>query len=268
MLSPAVRHADPPPVGHPCFGCEVRTASICGVLGCGDLAEFKRLGWTMRVKAGQAVFHQGDPATRVFTLTSGAMKLYRLLPDGRRQVVGFLLPGDFLGITVDDEYAFTVEALEDSRLCWFPRSRFADFTEMHPDLELAAHELAAAQQQMVLLGRKTAEERVASFFLALLDRGEQRGPGARRLVDLPMSRCDIADYLGLTKETVSRVLGLLKSKRLVRQVGVVFQTQSLDKALTVQENLRAQGHLHGLSGATLRDRIGKKAKIKEKRSVR
>ena len=222
MLSAATRHAEPLPPGHPCIGCDVRTVGLCGVLAAAELMAFKRLGWTMRVAAGQAVFHQGDEATRVFTLTSGAMKLYRLLPDGRRQVVGFMLPGDFLGIAVDDEYAFTVEALKDSQLCWFPRSRFGEFVETHGDMErelyrLAAHELAAAQEQMVLLGRKTAEERVASFFLALLARAGRGAPAAaRHLVELPMSRCDIADYLGLTKETVSRILGLLKSKRLVR----------------------------------------------------
>ena len=76
----------------------------------------RRLGWTIRLQAGQPLLHEGDPATRVFTLTRGALKLYKLLPDGRRQVTGFMFPGDFLGIAVDDEHAFTVEAVADSQL--------------------------------------------------------------------------------------------------------------------------------------------------------
>lgn len=221
MLSPAVRYDEQLPAGHPCLECEVRTKAVCGVLDCRELANMRQIGWTTKLRPGQPLFHEGDPATRVFTLTNGALKLYKLLPDGRRQVTGFLFPGDFLGITVDDEYAFTVEALTHSQLCLFPRNRFGEFTEDHPDMErelyrLAAHELAAAQQQMVLLGRKTAEERVASFFLTLLERTEKVSGEPERMIDLPMGRSDIADYLGLTKETVSRVLALLKHKRAIR----------------------------------------------------
>jgi CRP/FNR family transcriptional regulator len=221
MLAAADRHSEALPQGHPCFGCEARSVAMCGVLGCDELAAMRRLGWTLHLRPGQPLFHEGDAATRVFTVTRGALKLYKLLPDGRRQVMGFMFPGDFLGITVDDEHAFTVEAVADSQLCWFPRSRFGEFVEGHPHLErelyrLAAHELAAAQAQMVLLGRKTAAERLASFFLDLLDRAEKAAGHPVRMIELPMSRIDIADYLGLTKETVSRVLGLLKFDRVVR----------------------------------------------------
>ena len=221
MLAAAIRHDEPLPVGHPCFGCEVRTAAVCGVLGCSDLSQLRYLGWTLQLRPGQPLFHEGDPSTRVFTLTRGAVKLYKLLPDGRRHITGFMFPGDFLGISVDEEHAFTAEALEDSQLCWFPRSRFDEFADTHADLErelyrLAAHELAAAQAQMLLLGRKTAEERLASFFTALIERAERRGGGRVIAVSLPMSRSDIADYLGLTKETVSRILAVLKRKRVIR----------------------------------------------------
>jgi CRP/FNR family transcriptional regulator len=181
----------------------------------------RRLGWNLRLKPGQPLFHQGDPASRVFTVTQGVLKLYKLLPDGRRQVMGFVFPGDFLGISVEDEHGFAAEALGVAELCAFPRSRFEEFLSGHPAMErklfrLAAHALAAAQAQILLLGRKTAEERVATFFLMLLERAEGTGGTARSIVDLPMRRCDIADYLGLTKETVSRVLALLKRRRLVR----------------------------------------------------
>ena len=233
MLAPAILPDQALPADHPCFGCEVRTCTICRVLGCTDLAEFRSLGWTLHLRAGQPLFHEGDPANRVFTLTRGSLKLYKLLPDGRRHVTGFMFAGDFLGISVDDEHAFTVEALEESQLCWYPRHRFDHFAGAHPEMErelyrLAAHELAAAQAQMVLLGRKTAEERLASFFIAGLERAEKAGSKAPTEIELSMARSDIADYLGLTKETVSRVLAVLKSKRVIR-LAALDRVEVLDR---------------------------------------
>lgn len=233
MLAPAVRNDRPLPSDHPCAGCEARSAAVCGVLECDKLSAFRRLGTQFRLSAGQPLFHEGDAATRVFTLTRGSLKLYKLLPDGRRQVTGFMRPGDFLGISVDDEHAFSAEALEPSQLCAFPRNRFDDFTEDNGEMErelyrLAVHELAAAQQQMVLLGRKTAAERLASFFLALADREERASSDKARFVSLPMSRSDIADYLGLTKETISRVLSQFKSRRVIR-LDAINRIEILDR---------------------------------------
>ena len=113
MLASA-RQLEPLPSGHPCQGCEVRSLALCAVLESDHLARLKALGWTLKLPPGQTLFHEGDPATRVFTLTRGTLKLYKLLADGRRQVTGFLHPGDFLGISVDDEHAFSAEALEQS----------------------------------------------------------------------------------------------------------------------------------------------------------
>jgi CRP/FNR family transcriptional regulator len=221
VLQAAERHLETLPSGHPCQGCEVRDKAVCGVLDCARLEQFRNLGWTLKLGTGQTLFHEGDPATRVFTLTSGTLKLYKLLPDGRRQVTGFMHPGDLLGMSTDDEHAFSAEALEDAQLCWFPRNRFDDFVEEHGSMErelyrMAAHELAAAQQQMVLLGRKTAAERLASFLLLLAQRPEAIPGRVANLVRLPMSRSDIADYLGLTKETVSRVFSSFRRDRLIR----------------------------------------------------
>lgn len=220
VLAPATRHLEPLPTGHPCQGCTARDKAVCAVLECADLAQLRNLGWTLRLGPGQTMFHEGDPATRVFTLTQGTIKLYKILADGRRHVTGFMHPGDFLGISIDDEHAFSAEALDHVQLCWFPRNRFDDFVEEHSAMErelyrMAAHELAAAHQQMVLLGRKTAVERLASFFLLLARKAEQSGRASGGIIRLPMSRSDIADYLGLTKETVSRVLSALRRNRLI-----------------------------------------------------
>jgi CRP/FNR family transcriptional regulator len=216
-----MRALTPLPEGHPCLGCDARKLAVCGVLEGGDLALFRASGCTRRLEEGEPLFHEGDEARQVYTLTRGTLKLYKLLPDGRRQVTGFMFPGDFLGISVDDTHAFSAEALDDTELCQFRRTRFDEFLDAHPEMErelyrLAAHELAAAQQQMVLLGRKTAAERLASFFLLLAERAESEFGTCCRFVSLPMSRSDIADYLGLTKETVSRVLATLKQERLIR----------------------------------------------------
>ena len=220
MLASASRPDESLPTGHPCEGCEVRYRAVCGVLGCKDLERFKNLGRTVTLATGQTLFHEGDPANRVFTLTRGTLKLYKLLPDGRRHVTDFMHPGDFLGISSDEEHAVSAEALEDAQLCWFPRDRFDDFVEGQSSMErnlyrMAAQELAIAQRQMVVLGRKTATERLASFLLSLADRAQKAGEDCR-LIRLPMSRSDIADYLGLTKETVSRVISALKCRGVIR----------------------------------------------------
>ena len=221
MLATPIRDHGPLPTSHPCASCGVRAAAVCGVLNVPELARFRKQGGTIRLSGGQPLFHEGAPANRIFTLTKGMMKLYKLLPDGRRQVTGFMHPGDLLGVSMDGEHAFSAEALEPAELCSFPQTRFDDFVEDHADMERelyrqAVHELAAAQQQMVLLGRKTAAERLASFLIGMADRAGKPSGAPVTHVRLPMSRTDIADYLGLTKETVSRVLALLKSRRIVR----------------------------------------------------
>ena len=208
--------------GHPCFDCAARLQAICGILDSNELREFKTSGATVHRFAGETIFFEGDIATHVYNLTSGVLRLSKLLPDGRRQIAGFLFPGDFLGITMEDEHAFTAEAITSSVLCQFSRARFDAFVDTHPRLErrlyaIAAHELAAARQQVVLLGRKTAAERVASFLLMLdARRTLSSGEVLNGDINLPMSRSDIADYLGLRIETVSREISALKASRLIR----------------------------------------------------
>jgi len=207
--------------GHPCFDCEVRSIAVCGVLESAALRDFKHSGLTVRYSAGETVVFESDVAASVYSLTNGLLRLSKLLPDGRRQIAGFLFPGDFLGITMEEEHAFTAEAVAPSTLCRFPRSRFDEFVATHPTLEsrlyaVAAHELAAARQQLVLLGRKTATERVASFLLMLAGRCSWKFEGD---IILPMSRADIADYLGLRIETVSREITGLKTSRIIRLTG-------------------------------------------------
>lgn len=226
--------ADPQLAGdHPCFGCPVRELAVCNTLAQGELAAFRNSGSCKHLGPGDPLCWQGDEATHVYTVTRGALRLSKLLMDGRRQVTGFAFPGDFLGVTMEDEHPFTAEAVCDVELCQFSRSRFDAFVDSHPHMErrlysAAASELAAARDQLVLLGRKTATERLASFLLEMARHSDQCPGGPLRAM-LPMPRNDIADYLGLRIETISRELGTLKTSGLVRMMGV-HEIWILDRA--------------------------------------
>jgi len=202
-----------------CLTCGARAFSVCGSLQSDELAELDALAERDFVGAGDALIRQGDEAAHLFNISSGSVRVYRLLPDGRRQITGFLFAGDFVGLGAGDRYAFSVEAIEDATLCRFRKREYLALIRERPTLEAAlleraTHELAAAQKQMLLLGRKTARERVASFLFDLPDLDPVR-PSDEGHVRLPMTRTEIADYLGLTIETVSRELTRLKSTGLI-----------------------------------------------------
>lgn len=223
-------------LGHPCYDCAVREIAVCGSLDSAALRAFKAIGPTVDYQAGETILFESDQASSVYSLRSGLVRLSKLLPDGRRQIAGFLFAGDFLGITMEEEHAFTAEAIAPTSMCRYPRARFDDFVAQHPGLErrlyaVAAHELAAARQQLVLLGRKTATERVSSFLLMLSGRCSLLDPGA--MIDLPVSRMDMADYLGLRIETISREISALKAARVIqlteRQTFRIIDRQRLEQ---------------------------------------
>jgi len=208
-------------VNHPpCLVCEVRRLGMCAAVGTDLVPRLNAMAVGRRTAAGRMLFEEGDPADDVFTITAGMVKLYKLMSDGRRQIVGFLVPGDFLGLAFGRTYVYSAEAVVATTTCRFGRGQFLALLDACPTLEKeilarTATELAAAQEQMLLLGRKTARERVASFVLALARR---RKIGQGQPFELLMSRADIADYLGLTVETVSRTLGLLGKDQLIQLV--------------------------------------------------
>jgi len=204
-----------PEAGSPCGACAVRHLTFCAPLEEPELSEMSRIVAKVSLDAGQPLFDEGEPARHIFSVTEGAVKVYKLLPDGRRQVTGFLFAGDFLGLAHGEVYAYSAEALGASTLCRFPRAKLESLLDRFPRMErrlldMASHELAVAQDQMLLLGRKTAKEKIASFLLMLAWRQQRRGQGADP-VALPMSRTDIGDFLGLATETVSRTFTQLKT---------------------------------------------------------
>jgi CRP/FNR family transcriptional regulator len=193
-----------------CELCAAREAAICGVLAPEELARLARIACSTQLAPGETLFEEGEPADQVFTLVEGVLQLCKLLEDGRRQITGFLVPGDFVGLAFGSDYVYSAEAVTRARLCAFRRAPFLVLLGEYPHLEQnlfarVTSELVAAHEQMLLLGRKTAKERVASFLL----RFSARLGGVERF-DLPMGRSAIGDYLGLTIETVSRTLTALR----------------------------------------------------------
>lgn len=178
---------------------------------------------TETLAAGSAAFWEGDAATHVFEVVEGVMRVFKVLADGRRVITGFMYPGDLMGVSVSDAYLYTAEAVTKVRIRRFSRTRFEDEIARSPELrpQLFARlcdEMAAAQDQMVLLARKTAEERVSTHIIRMAQRHSgAAGQGAR--LEVPMTRADMADYLGLTLETVSRIMSRLISRGVISPVG-------------------------------------------------
>ena len=205
---------------NPCSACPIRELTVCAALEETELSRMADIVRARHLETHKTLFNEGDEANSVYNVTAGTMKLYKLLPDGRRQITGFLFTGDFLGLSMLDRYAYSAEAVTPVSLCQFPRRQIEQLLHEFPKLQqrlftMASNELEAAQDQMLLLGRKTAKEKVASFLLGLSRRLARRGQKDNP-VPIPMSRSDIADYLGLTTETVSRTFTALKSKQVIQ----------------------------------------------------
>jgi CRP/FNR family transcriptional regulator len=166
------------------------------------------------VPAKEVVYCEGSPSDHVYEVIEGVVKLYMLMADGRLQITGFAYPGQILALDAGFHHATTAEAVTQTKLCQYPRAKFERVIDEHPELArqlfaIVAQDLSAARSQMLLLGRKSATERLASFLLDLSERSAARGEDPD-LIELPMSRGDIGDYLGLTIETVSRTITRLR----------------------------------------------------------
>ncbi|MCY4309928.1 MAG: Crp/Fnr family transcriptional regulator [Rhodospirillaceae bacterium] len=207
----------------PCLFCRARSSSICSVLGNEEIKCLNDIVSRRSLAEGARLFEEGDNAVDYFVVTEGCLMVFKETYDGRRQITGFLYPGDMLGLNDRQHYVYTAEALQDSILCQYPISElnglFRDFPDMeHWMLKHCSNELVSAHDQMFLLGRKNAAEKIATFLLLLLLRS-QRQLSETDSLELPMSRRDIADYLGLTVETVSRTITRLRRDRIIETVG-------------------------------------------------
>ena len=157
---------------------------------------------------------EGDSANSFHRVLSGTIAGYKATSDGRRQIIGFFFPGDLVGLTVAKHYPYGAEALDRASVCTVPRTRVGELSRqsstLYVDLLVALdREVAAVQERLLWLGRKTARERLASFLLECAERTGEPGTDGMQTVPLPMSQLEIGDYLGLASETVSRALAQL-----------------------------------------------------------
>ncbi|MQX38025.1 Crp/Fnr family transcriptional regulator [Roseospira navarrensis] len=202
-----------------CAQCDLGSLAFCDGFAPRTVSSIRRVQCTVQHDAHDTLFREGDEGAAVYSVLSGAIKVYKLMPDGRRQITGFFFRGDMFGFCLDGSYAYTAEAITPIEVCRLPMQRLNDLSETAPEVQhrimlRMTAKLAQFHNHVLLLGRKTARERVATFLLSLSDRARRRGDPPSPLA-LPMGRADIADYIGLTVETVSRTMTAFKRDGLI-----------------------------------------------------
>lgn len=207
-----------------CDNCAVRHRAICAALDADELEALYAFGRLRSIKAGQSLIWEGDESTFVANVIGGVLKLATSTNDGRELIVGVAYPSDFIGRPFGKVARHTVTALTDAQVCAYSRTDFESFAQSHPALEhklleLTIRDLERARRWMLLLGRKGAEEKVATFLADIPERlpslCSEACARSVQQVELPFSRQQIANILGLTVETVSRQLTLLRRKGLI-----------------------------------------------------
>ncbi|WP_207623713.1 transcriptional regulator FnrL [Rhodobacter calidifons] len=201
-----------------CGDCPIRHRAVCARCETDELMRLEQIKYYRSFQAGQTIIWSGDRMEFVGSVVSGIATLTQTMEDGRRQMVGLLLPSDFVGRPGRATAAFDVTATTDLVMCCFRKKPFEEMMLSTPHiaqrlLEMTLDELDAAREWMLLLGRKTAREKIASLIAIIARRDaalqRKRTPVALS-VDLPLTREEMADYLGLTLETVSRQISALK----------------------------------------------------------
>lgn len=235
----------------PCSHCVARMGGLCSSLIDDRMHHLYALATEQRVEAGDSLLHQEQPADFVFSISAGYAAVFRLTSEGKRQILAFLFPGDFFGFTSEDHYHYGVGAISATNVCRFDRVALErlieDFPEMNRKLRFTlTRAMDASYELMFSLGRKDAIQKVASFLWYLSYR-QRKLLQPDSPVHLPMRRADIADFLGLTTETVSRTFTLL------RQMDAIRLSGSNDIEITDMGRLRSIGvvvaepapYLHG-----------------------
>lgn len=207
-----------------CDTCVVRNRAICSGLDDREISALNTLGRRRTVTAGEPLIWEDDDSLLVANVIDGVLKLTTSTEDGREQIVGVAYPSDFIGRPFGQTSSASVVALTDARVCVFSRNDFDRFAREHPELEhklleRTLAELDRTRSWMMLLGRKNASEKIATFLLEMSDRLADTGCaaaiGPARRFSLPFSRQQVADVLGLTIETVSRQFTKLKNDGVV-----------------------------------------------------
>ncbi len=205
-----------------CQSCEARHRGICGALSPQQLLHLSKFTTKTSFESSDEMVMEGDEVDRYSNILSGVVKLSKLLADGRHQIVGLQFAPDFLGRPFKTKSSTSAEAATDVRLCTFPKTILEDMIVQSPELEHTLHqqtlkELDEARDWMMTLGRKSASEKVASFLLLIgtnIDPEKSMNSNSVKF-EIPMKRADIADFLGLTIETVSRQLTKLRKAGII-----------------------------------------------------
>lgn len=205
-----------------CSTCIVRNRAICSGLQAEELAMLGKIGRKQKIKAGHILMWEGDEAPVVANVLDGVLKMVVSASDGREQIVGVVFPSDFIGRPFGRETPYSVTAMTDAEMCIFNRKAFDEFAGSHADLQQkllrrTLDELDRARQWMMLLGRKTASEKIASFLLEMSERLSGQGceTDMKSSFELPFGRQQIANILGLTIETTSRQLTKMRADGLI-----------------------------------------------------
>ncbi len=206
-----------------CGSCPIRHRAICARCDDDELAMLEKIKSYKTFEAGQTISWRGDDLTHFSSVVSGIATLNRTMEDGRTQMVGLLLPSDFIGRPGREEVEYDVTAVTEVTVCRFERRPFEALVVDVPHIsqrmmEMALDELQAAREWMVLLGRKTAREKIATFLEMIVRRSSLPDQNIREYA-LPLTREEIANFLGLTLETVSRQISRLKKEGIVDFVG-------------------------------------------------
>lgn len=210
-----------------CCDCPIRHRAVCARCEPNELDALEETKYYRSFEAGQTVIWSGDKMDFVASVVSGIATLTQTLEDGRTQMVGLLLPSDFVGRPGRETAAYNVTATTDIVMCCFRKKPFEDMMLRTPHiaqrlLEMTLDELDAAREWMLLLGRKTAREKIASLLAIVARRDASLKPRSgrgRTTFDLPLTREAMADYLGLTLETVSRQMSALKRDGVIELEG-------------------------------------------------
>ena len=210
-----------------CGDCPLRHRAVCARCDSDELEALDAIKYYRTYDAGQSITWSGDRMDFVGSVVSGIATLTQTMEDGRTQMVGLLLPSDFVGRPGRDTAAYNVVATSTVVMCCFRRKPFEDLMSRTPHiahrlLEMTLDELDAAREWMLVLGRKTAREKIASLLSILARRDASLRPekdSNRRVFDLPLTREAMADYLGLTLETVSRQVSALRKDGVIELEG-------------------------------------------------
>ena len=214
-------------VSQECAECPIRHRAVCARCESDELERLEEIKYYRKFEAGQTVIWSGDRMDFVGSVVSGIATLTQTMEDGRTQMVGLLLPSDFVGRPGRSNAAYDVVATTDLVMCCFRKSPFEELMRQTPHiaqrlLEMTLDELDAAREWMLVLGRKTAREKIASLLsiIARRDASINMTTAHGNIVfDLPLTREAMADYLGLTLETVSRQMSALKKDGVIRLEG-------------------------------------------------